>query len=181
MDQPISLENVLNFLVSTSLFSDLDQAELAEIVRIMGVKRLEGGEIVFREGDEGDAWYVIFEGRAEVVKAMPGGASRQIAQLDAGACFGEIAILDGSARSATVRAGGPLTVFRFRRADFDELLDQGSLAAYKLVAGMAHVLSQRHRLLTQQISDLLEEEPPSATQTNRAEIGEIIDRYTVSE
>jgi CRP-like cAMP-binding protein len=101
-----------------------------------------------------------------------------LALLEPGACFGEMAILDGSPRSATVRAAGPLTVFRFRREPFEELLEQGSLAAFKLVAAMARVLSQRHRKLTGQLSELLSRD---AAPTARAELGGLVDRYKVSE
>jgi CRP-like cAMP-binding protein len=153
MDQHISLEAVINFLVDTPLFRDLDAAERGDVARIMEVQRLERGEHVFREGDEGDAWYVVFDGTANVMKTA-GSTSTRIAALGAGACFGEMAILDGLARSASVVAEGPLTVFRFRRERFDNLLDQGSLGAYKLVAAMARSLSQRQRLLTQQLAAL---------------------------
>jgi CRP-like cAMP-binding protein len=178
MDQPISLDTVIGFLVSTPLFEALDAAERAEVVRIMLVQRLQRGEQLFAEGQAGDAWYVIFEGQAEVVKATQTGETRRLALLEPGACFGEMAILDGSARSATVQAAGPLTVFRFRRAPFEELLEQGSLAAFKLVAAMARVLSQRHRTLTQQLSELLS---PDAAPSARAELGGLVDRYKLSE
>jgi CRP-like cAMP-binding protein len=153
MDQHISLESVINFLVATPLFQSLDAAERGDVARIMEVQRLERGEEVFREGDDGDAWYVVFDGTANVLKETALGTT-QIAALGPGACFGEMAILDGMARSASVVADGPLTIFRFRRERFDDLLDQGSLGAYKLVAAMARTLSQRQRQLTQQLSKL---------------------------
>src|SRR4051812_25910943 len=114
MEQQISLESVINFLVATPLFQELDAAERGDVARIMEVQRLTQGEEVFREGDDGDAWYVVFEGTANVVKNSPSGAT-QIAALGPGSCFGEMAILDGMARSATIVADGALTVFRFRR------------------------------------------------------------------
>ena len=153
MEQQISLEAVINFLVATPLFRNLDAAERGDVARIMEVQRLARGEEVFREGEEGDAWYVVFDGTANVVKNSPTGEN-QIAALGPGACFGEMAILDGMARSASVIADGPLTVFRFRRERFDGLLEQGSLGAYKLVAAMAKTLSQRQRDLTRQLAEL---------------------------
>ena len=155
MDQPISLDTVVRFLVTTPFFNGLDAAERGDVVRIMEVKRLQDDEEIFHEGDPGDAWYVVFEGKVKVMKELETGPS-QVASLGAGACFGEMAILDGMARSATVRADGPLTMFKFRRSRFEELLDQGSLGAYKLVAAMAKLLSQRQRELAQQVSSLLQ-------------------------
>jgi len=179
MDQPLSFETVISFLVATPLFDGLDAAERAEVVRIMEVQRFRNDQEIFHEGDTGDAWYVIFEGRAEVVKERQAGGSTRIALLRAGSCFGEMAILDGQPRSATVRAAGPLTLFRFARSRFDDLLDQGSLGAFKLVASMARTLSQRQRQLTQHVSELMQRR---VTPTSiRAEVGDVLDRYLVSE
>ena len=181
MDQPISLETVIGFLVATPLFDGLDAAERAEVVRIMEVKRLQNDEEIFHEGDPGDAWYVVFEGSVRVLKDLADGPS-EIAILGPGTCFGEMAILDGMARSATVRAAGPLTMFKFRRVRFEELLDQGSLGAYKLVAAMARTLSQRQRKLTQQVSDLLEGRgTPRSVKAVRAEIEETVEQSQISE
>jgi CRP-like cAMP-binding protein len=177
MDQPITLDTVVGFLVSTPLFDGLDAAERAEVVRIMEVKRLQGGEEIFHEGTAGDAWYVIFEGQVKVVKDAATGPT-QIAILGPGSCFGEMAILDGQPRSASVEAAGPLTIFKFRRVRFDELLHQGSLGAYKLVAGMARSLSQRHRQLTQQVSELM---AGKATKSERATMAKAVEAFQLSE
>jgi len=109
---------------------------------------------------------------------VKGDASTEIALLESGACFGEMAILDGMPRSATIVATGPLTVFRFRRSRFDVLLDQGSLGAYKLIAAMARTLSQRQRQLTQRISELLNER---GTPDARAELVGVVDQFQISE
>ena len=151
MDQAISLDIIVSFLVSTPFFDRLDPAERAEVVRIMEVQRLTDGEVVFREGDPGDAWCVILDGEAQVLKNTAEGA-RELAVLKRGACVGEMAILDGEGRSATVKAVGPLTLLRFRRSRFEQLLNLGSLGAYKLILAMARMLSQRHRLLTARVS-----------------------------
>ncbi len=137
IDQPISLGAVIDFLVASPLFRDLDAEERADVVRIMEIQRLQKGEEVFHEGDAGDSWYVIYEGQVEVTTASSSGDERPLSVLDMGSGFGEMAMLDGSPRSATVRATGPLTLFRFRRPRFEELLGDGSLGAYKLVLAMA--------------------------------------------
>jgi CRP-like cAMP-binding protein len=90
-----------------------------EVVRIMEVIRLQEGEEVFHEGTSGDSWYVIFEGEVRVLKDADTEAESEIARLGPGKRFDEMAILDGMPRSASVRAAGPLTIFRFRRDRFD--------------------------------------------------------------
>lgn len=178
MDQHISLESVITFLVATPLFQDLNAAERGDVARIMEVQRLQQGETVFHEGEEGDAWYVVFEGNVKVLKDVTS-RTTPIARLGPGACFGEMAILDGMERSASVVADGPVTVFRFRRERFDGLLQQDSVGAYKLVAAMARTLSHRQRQLTFQLSELLSEVP--ARSASRDELGEVVTRFAVSE
>ena len=177
MDQPISLDTVVGFLVTTPLFDGLDPAERAEVVRIMEVEQRSDGEYVFHEGDPGEAWYVIYDGRVRVLKAAHSG-TWQIKFLERGDCFGEMAILDGETRSASVQAAGPLTVFRFRRARFEQLLDQGSLGAFKLVLGMARMLSRRHRELTQRLAEIKE---PVAAASSATHLGPPVARNSIAD
>ena len=109
----LTLEQTIMFLLETPLFEQLSATELAEVVGIMQVQRLREGQVLFREGDEGDAWYVIFEGMCSARKdeCRP---SRHIVTSGRGPA-GEMAVLDGSARSAAVAAVEPTTLFRFRR------------------------------------------------------------------
>lgn len=180
MEQSLTLEQVIEFLLEAPLFESLDPTELSAVVQIMQVQGFRDGQAVFREGDEGDAWYVMFQGRAVVTKESPFGPSKEIAILEAPACFGEMAILDGSARSASVRAEGDTQVFRFPRVPFDRLLDEGKLGAYKLVLAMAQVLAQRQRQITARLAELLEE-APEGSELVREGMGEMLDEYTVSE
>lgn len=150
----ITLEEIINFLLEAPMFGDLDPTELSQIVQIMQVRKLRAGQMVFREGDPGDAWYVLYEGEVEVVKDSID--RRVITVLSPRACFGEMAILDGSTRSASVRATAEATAFRFPRLAFHELLHNGNLAAYKLVLQMALVLVARQRETTARLAELLQ-------------------------
>lgn len=151
----ITLEQIINFLLEAPMFGDLDAAQLSQIVHIMQVQRLRNGQIIFREGDAGDAWYVIYDGIADVHKTDDFLPSRRIASLESRACFGEMAILDHSPRSASVVARGDTTVFRFPRREFEHLLHEDNLAAYKLIYEMAKVLSTRARHTAQQLAEAL--------------------------
>ncbi len=150
----ITLEHILNFLLDAPMFGDLDPSELSQIVSILQIQHLRDGQAVFREGQVGDAWYVIFEGRAEVFKDSDAGP-RCIASLGPRPCFGEMAILDHSPRMASVITVGDCTVLRFPRRDFEGLLAEGNLAAYKLIYQMAKVLSVRARHSAAQLANAL--------------------------
>jgi CRP/FNR family cyclic AMP-dependent transcriptional regulator len=183
IDQPISLDAVIEFLVRAPLFADLDAIDRGEVVRILEVQRLQDSEEVFHEGEDGDSWYVIFEGRVSVTKASRSGPSRQIAMLEAGSGFGEMAMLDGAPRSATVTAVGPLTIFRFRRSRFEDLLTDGSLGAYKVVAAMAREQSQRLRQITDQAVDLMDrgDQGETGAESVPSQIGALVEQCEVSE
>ena len=116
------------------------------------------GQVVFSEGDAGNAWFVIYEGAARVEKRDPFTPTRQVATLGSHACFGEMAILDDSPRSASVTATEDTTAFRFPAAMFQMLLEEHSVAAYKLVHAMAKTLCVRQRRMNQQLTELADEQ-----------------------
>lgn len=81
------------------------------------------GNVVVREGDKADAFYVMVSGKARVVKAGEGGQDVSLNVLKPGDGFGEIGLLDPDAvRSATVRASSEVSVVRLEKAVFDALL-----------------------------------------------------------
>lgn len=154
MDIKIERERLITFLLETPMFEKLTPAELMEIVHIVKVKQYQAGEVVFSEGDAGDAWYVLYKGAVEVLKHGVTG-EKKIIDLGPRACFGEISILDGSPRSATVHVTEDSEMIRIAREDFDELLDNEHLAAYKLLHAMAVLLAERQRTTTLRLSELL--------------------------
>ena len=178
MTPGLTMEDILNFLLDAPMFGDLDSEELCEIVHIMQVQVLRDGQLVFREGELGDAWYVLFAGEVEVVKGMSGGGTYSVGTLGVGSCFGEMAILDGSPRSATVRARSEVVAFRFPRDAFDGLLKNDILAAYKLVHEMAKVLATRQRQTTRRLVELFPHPRPRRV---RPSLDPIIMRSSVAE
>lgn len=177
MTPTFTLESILTFLLEAPMFGDLDAAELSEIVQILQIQRLREGQVLFREGDRGDSWYVLYEGEVEVLKDTEI-EQRRITTLGPRACIGEMAILDGSRRSATVRATRSATVFRFRKSSFDELLRDDNIGAYKLVYQMARLLAARQRDTTARLAELLGRE---VSRPVRPEIEPIVDSSRIQE
>lgn len=87
-----------------------------------GVKQahFESGDVVFEQGDLGDAFYIILEGEAEVIITADG-ESKVVAVLTAGEYFGELALMNKHRRSATIRCRTAVNVLAMRRADFNAL------------------------------------------------------------
>ena len=155
MPGPLTLEQIIHFLLGAPMFGDLDPAELSQIVHILQIQFVRPGHVIFRQGQPGDAWYVVFRGAVEVYTEEPDGSERVLATNGPQGCFGEMAILDGSPRSASARASEASTVFRFPRSDFNELLASNNIAAYKLVYHMAQVLAARQRQTTARLVETL--------------------------
>src|SRR4029077_18886864 len=95
-------------------FKDLEGRELDRIAARLATRRYETGDVVVQAGEGGGGYYVIGEGAADVT--LPDG--RYIRTLGPGDGFGELALIFGVPRTATVTAKGPLTVGVMARPDF---------------------------------------------------------------
>ncbi|HWM43030.1 MAG TPA: cyclic nucleotide-binding domain-containing protein [Burkholderiales bacterium] len=105
----------------TGAFSQLPSARIDELLRRFERVAAKRGEILIREGDEGDYYYVIDSGRFQVGR-MVGGADVVLAELKTGDAFGEEALVSEAKRNATVTALTDGKVMRLNRAHFNELL-----------------------------------------------------------
>jgi ABC-type bacteriocin/lantibiotic exporter with double-glycine peptidase domain/CRP-like cAMP-binding protein len=121
-------------------------AEVRDLVeRSFTTVELEFGEIVFRQGQAPDAYYVVAEGSARVLVEGGGGEEVSLNVLRAGDGFGEAALLEGTPRTATVRASSPLRLLRLDRGVFQAIID-----SYPQVAGAFHGVER-----ARQINDFL--------------------------
>jgi len=150
----IPREQMITFLLETPFFEKLEPTEIMEIIHIVEVAEYQAGEVIFKEGDPGDAWFVVYSGAVDVLRD---GATNAIiiAEIGPKGCFGEMSILDGLPRSATVRAAEDSTVLRVKRGAFGKLIDDDHLVAYKLLYQMAVLLAGRQRTSTTRLSELL--------------------------
>ena len=133
-------------------FSFLEIEKLAEYLQSRHVKQ---GMVVFREGDKDATLFVVAEGKVGIVKA---GSRRQdlpIATIGVGHTLGEMALVDGQARSAGAVAVEDLTLLAITRADLDRLTVEHPKLAVKLVLKVARLLSQRLRQTTSNLADRL--------------------------
>jgi NADH dehydrogenase len=91
--------------------------------RALGVRRehFEAGQVIFREGDRGEWLYVVTKGEVTVLKTVPGRGEQSVRRLGPGECFGEIALVSDTARSATVRAVSETSVLAVDREAFQAL------------------------------------------------------------
>jgi len=93
-------------------FDRLTAAEATVLRTFMVPRRQCAGDVILREGEEGNALYVVEEGEAEVVRTGRDGRSRSLARLGPGSCFGEIAVVLGIPHTAAVVARTPMALLR---------------------------------------------------------------------
>jgi len=107
------------------LLRHLPADEVEQILPCLRSRRLGPGEILFRAGDPGDALFIVARGNVAVlVDAVSGegGAEHKLAELGPGQAFGEMALLSGGPRTATVRSLGEVDLLEIDRADFEQLM-----------------------------------------------------------
>jgi rhodanese-related sulfurtransferase len=102
-------------------FAQLPVAHIDELLKRFSRSKTVAGEVVIREGDEGDYYYVVESGRFQVERLV-GGAKVALAELKSGDAFGEEALVSEAKRNATVTSLGEGDLLRLDRKDFDELL-----------------------------------------------------------
>jgi CRP-like cAMP-binding protein/predicted acylesterase/phospholipase RssA len=127
-------------LASSPLFAGLDPATLREFDREANWLRLPGGETLFEQGDPPDALYVLVRGRLDVVVEREGGVRDVVEQIGRGACVGELGLLTGEPRSATVRAGRDSELLRLSKEDFDAFLARHQRGAAEIARTLARRL-----------------------------------------
>lgn len=117
------------------LFGGLTMSEFRMIARLFKERRFSQGETVIKEGSGGAAFFVIQSGEAEVIVR-----GRKKAVLKASDYFGEIALIDGGARMATVTASTDLVCYGLTYWDFRPLVVANGVIGWKLLQGMAQML-----------------------------------------
>ena len=126
----------IELLSRVPLFEGLSRANLGRVASLAEEVTYNAGRVIVKKDDPGRAFYVIVDGTAKVVKGKIVTARRE-AELGPGDFFGELALLDGEARAATVIASSPLTTIRIERTAFRHLLREEPDLALKVLEGMA--------------------------------------------
>jgi CRP-like cAMP-binding protein len=135
-------QEIIDHLKNVPLFSRCSGRELRIVARHAEPVRLPAGSVLFEEGDEGDAFFVVLEGTAEVRKAA---SSRKVNTLGAGAWFGELALLDAAPRSASVVAATELELAVLGARIFRTLLRELPTISERLLAALAGELREARR------------------------------------
>ncbi len=126
----------VELLANVPLFSGLSRRELRKLAQLMSEVHYRDGRVVVERGLPGNAFFVIVDGAAKVYAGkVPTG--RPKAKLKAGDFFGELAVLDGGPRTATVVADGSLAVLRLSRPAFLKMVTREPKVGVAIMAELA--------------------------------------------
>src|SRR5262245_4506083 len=141
-------EQLIGFLKNVKLFAELSSDSLLKLGSCLKTAEFPPSEVIVREGAPGVSMYIIKSGLVEVRKKdQTTGFDFLVAQLSEGAAVGEMSLLTGKPRSATVTTVQPTVVFTLTRADFRNLLTQHP----EISLGLARILAERLEDATKQV------------------------------
>jgi CRP-like cAMP-binding protein len=127
-------------LASVDLFQGLSKRELQRVLASAKELEFDEGAQVVREGDEDGRFYLLLDGTAEITKGR-----RTLATLGPGDYFGEISLIDGEPRSATIVATAPVRALTLARWNFRPLLDEYPTIARKVLLEMCRRVRELDR------------------------------------
>jgi CRP/FNR family transcriptional regulator len=165
-------ESIVALMARVPLFSELSDEDLEQIASVAVPRSYPKGVRVFHEGDHSDACYIVRSGDLRVTREHPDGRAIALATLGPGDIFGELAMLDGEARSASVEALSDCELLALPATDVRRLLQATAEITVKLVVALTRRLREANERIARQsfqtvpsrvagvLSQLIAEEAP---------------------
>lgn len=144
-------EQAAKLLAKTELFGELDQDTVARLAERAVERRFRKGQLIFHQGDAGEALFVITEGTVKVFVTSEEGDEMLLVTLGPPEIFGELALLDGGLRSASAEALEDTSLLVVTRPTFLEVLRSSP----SLTEALLRTLGGLVRRLTEQTADLV--------------------------
>ena len=151
----MEIHNKREILAESPLFDNLLPNELSMLADLFSVRDYDAQQIIFNEGDVGDAMYVIAQGNVEILRKNPAGKLMAIAVLDSLPFFGEMSLIDKEFRSATVRAKTQATLLQLTNENLHIFAKNYRNGFTWVVVNIARVLSSRLREVNKQLAEKL--------------------------
>ena len=144
------MQSTIDLLKRVPLFSELSASELERISQVAVPRSYPPDTRVFHEGDPGDACYIVRRGACRVTREHSDGRAITLANLGPGDIFGELAMLDGETRSASVEALEDTELLALPASDVRALLRDHSDMAVKLVVALTRRLRDANERISRQ-------------------------------
>jgi CRP-like cAMP-binding protein len=140
----------IELLTRVPVFAGLSEYDLAAVATVSILRHYDAGEVVFREGDEGDTCYIVRTGLARAIRQHSDGRSITLSHFGVGDIFGELAMFDDEPRSATVDVIEDTDVIGIPGRDMQRLMREHPEIAVKLIAALAKRLRATNERLARQ-------------------------------
>jgi len=147
---PPTTDETTELLRRVPVFAELAPDALVEVAAAAVPRSFAAGEMVFREGDDGDTCYVVSSGRVRAVREHPDGRSITLAIFGPGEFFGELSLLDRERRSATVEAVEDADALAILGADLRRALRADGGLALGLLVALGRRLRETNERLARQ-------------------------------
>jgi CRP/FNR family transcriptional regulator, cyclic AMP receptor protein len=134
-----------SILKKVALFEGLTLSQLQKVADIARETKYPPSTSIFKEGDRGDAMFVIVQGKVRISKYVPGIGEEALAILETGQYFGEMSVIEDTPRSADAIAHVSCTVWSIERDKLDQLMFTDKDLAYVLLWTFVRTLSERLR------------------------------------
>lgn len=151
-------------------FSDIGTAELKPLFDKLDPVQIEPKEYLFKEGDRANELYFLISGKMKVLKTCGPGRTEEISTLSAPNIIGEMAFLIDTPRVASIVALEPCRLLKFKKSDFQQMLQQQLPIIQKLLLFFSEVLSHRLYELDSKVCSIIEN---SASKGKTAQIAEL--------
>ena len=137
-----------------SLFVEFTDEELADFLELLDVVEVKKGDVIVKQDDPGECMFILVDGGARVVHHS-GGRDIELASLQPGDFFGELALVDAGVRSADVIAEADCTLLRITQAVISAAAGVYPTAAFKFLIAIGRILVGRLRQTNQRYVDTL--------------------------
>jgi small-conductance mechanosensitive channel/CRP-like cAMP-binding protein len=146
-DKSQSMRQIAQELQAVDFLHELDEEEMRILSAAVQVRHFGAGEVVVREGDPGDAFFIIRRGVVEVTAKGADGRQVHLDELTSPAFFGEMALMTGEPRNATIRARTDVQVLKMTREALTELFRAHPEAAVQMSEIIAARMSHHREVL----------------------------------
>ena len=143
-----------DFIKTVRLFREFNEPELLALTGRLRERRLRRGQVLFREGDEGEEMFLVRDGSILVSKAVKGNVKQILARLGPGDFFGEMSLFDRSPRSATIQAETEAELLALDRDNVNGLIQVNPRAAAAFFHGLAQVFIERLRTSGELVAEI---------------------------